>query len=573
MTDLEKYFLQPSNATHRKYEALRAVIVDKESAKDAAEKFGYSHGSLRNLLSAFRKDPAQTFFAPDGRAGSRKKAGPPDRDERILALRKKHNLSAKDIVKALSKDNISISVSSVIRILKKAGVPKLKRRTRTELVAPLEAPVADHRELNLANQRFRTEFGGLFLFAHNLVKLDVDDVARGLPGSCMIPAGCALRSLLALKLWGTGRPSHITSDVLDKGLGLFAGLNVCPKRSTLTEWSMRVDPRETDKIMARWHEAVRNIDVELGQGSSFDLDFHTIPYHGDDALVEKHYVSKRSRRQKGILAFLARDDKARVFCYANANVRKENQNDEILRFIAWWEKNNGKLPDELIFDSRLTTHATLGKLDKMGIGFITLRRRTKNMLEDLNALPPESWRRVRLNNVGRKYRTPRIYEEQIKLKSYNDTIRQVAIDDLGHEKPTLLLTNQKKTPATTLIDRYARRMVIENTIADAIDLFHMDALSAAIPLRINLDLQLTLMASALYRILACRLGTEFEKAEPRTLFRKFVKASANVVITPDEITVTFGRRTNNSYLIRAGYDQETLHIPWLNNRPLRIKFR
>ena len=25
-----------------------------------------------------------------------------------------------------------------------------------------------------------------------------------------------------------------------------------------------------------------------GSGNSFDLDFHTIPYHGDDALVEKH---------------------------------------------------------------------------------------------------------------------------------------------------------------------------------------------------------------------------------------------------------------------------------------------
>jgi len=38
--------------------------------------------------------------------------------------------------------------------------------------------------------------------------------------------------------------------------------------------------------------------------------------------VEKHYLSKRSRRQKGILAFLAQDAQRRVFCYANAQVRK-----------------------------------------------------------------------------------------------------------------------------------------------------------------------------------------------------------------------------------------------------------
>ena len=58
-----------------------------------------------------------------------------------------------------------------------------------------------------------------------------------------------------------------------------------------------------------------------------------------------------------------------------------------------------------------------------------------------------------------------------------------------------------------LIDRYARRMVIENAIADAIDFFHMDALSAAVPMKVGLDLQLTLIAGGLYRLLAIRLGT------------------------------------------------------------------
>ena len=217
------------------------------------------------------------------------------------------------------------------------------------------------------------------------------------------------------------------SETLDRGLGLFAGLNVCPKRSILTEWSTRVDPRETDRIMARWHKAVHSIGVELGLGQSFDLDFHTIPYHGDDALVEKHYVSKRSRRQRGMLAFLARNDKARVFCYANANVRKCDQNDEILHFVNWWKENNGNLPKELIFDSRLTTYATLGKLDRMGIDFITLKRRTRNILKRISAQPPENWRQLQLNNVGRKYRTPRVFEEQVRLKDYHATIRQIAI--------------------------------------------------------------------------------------------------------------------------------------------------
>jgi Bacterial protein of unknown function (DUF899) len=57
------------------------------------------------------------------------------------------------------------------------------------------------------------------------------------------------------------------------------------------------------------------------RGVSFDVDFHTIPFHGEDALMQKHYVSKRSRRQKGVPAFLAQDAQKRVFCYADAAVR------------------------------------------------------------------------------------------------------------------------------------------------------------------------------------------------------------------------------------------------------------
>ena len=97
--------------------------------------------------------------------------------------------------------------------------------------------------------------------------------------------------------------------------------------------------------------------AQVGAELSFDLDFHTIPFHGEDALVEKHYVSKRSRRQKGILAFLAQDGDKRFFCYANSDLRQEQHADEILQFVQFWKKRTGKLPEELIFDSKLTTHA------------------------------------------------------------------------------------------------------------------------------------------------------------------------------------------------------------------------
>jgi hypothetical protein len=217
------------------------------------------------------------------------------------------------------------------------------------------ANVADVGQLDLRPRTVHTKFGGLFLFLPTLATLPFDRILRqaGLPGSQMVPAAHAVRSLLALKLFGNARHSHVMSYVLDEGLALFAGLNVIPKRSFLTEYSCRIDPGCYPQWMRHWFDAIS--DCGLSRGMSFDLDFHTIPYHGDDALVEKHYVSKRSRRQKGVLAFLAHDAEQHVFCYARADLRKADQADEILNFVAYWKTRTGRLPEEVIFDCRLTT--------------------------------------------------------------------------------------------------------------------------------------------------------------------------------------------------------------------------
>ena len=74
-------------------------------------------------------------------------------------------------------------------------------------------------------------------------------------------------------------------------------------------------------------------------------------------------------------------------------------------------------------------------------------------------------------------------------------------------------------------------MLIENNIEDGIDFFHMDALSSAVAMKVNCDLQLTLMASSLYRLLAVRVGNGYETAKSRHLFRDFVDASASIEIT------------------------------------------
>jgi transposase len=573
ITELARYFVEPRNATQRQYEALRAYFVEGLPSAEAAARFGYTDGTFRVMCSQFRADPERPFFLVPIRGPQFAPKTDQVRSD-IIALRKQ-NLSIYDIAEALKDSGTKLSPAAISEILREEGFAKLPRRRddeRPPAPRPAPADVADVGELDLNPRKFRTRFGGLFLFVPLLCQLPLEEMLEKarFPGSSMIPSAHAMRSLLGLKLFGNARHGHVMGHVFDEGLALFAGLNAIPKRAFLTEYSCRINPDSHPAFMKLWFDAVGAIGLE--RGKSFDLDFHTIPFHGEDALVEKHYVSKRSRKQKGLLAFLARDGDRRVFCYANADLRKDEQSDEILRFVDFWKQRTGRLPDELIFDSKLTTYRNLSRLNKMGIKFITLRRRTKRLLQAIHERPLSAWRRIELESVTREYRTPRILDEMVELDDYDGKLRQLSIKDLGHEEPTLLLTNQCKRSAAKLIGRYAQRMLIENGIADGIDFFHMDALSSAVAMKINCDLQLTLMASSLYRLFAMQIGRGYETATSRHIFRDFIEASASITLTESDIKVRFQKRAHNPLLLGAGLQDEHPSIPWLGGKCLELIF-
>ena len=571
--DLTSRFLVPRNPMHRQYEALRAFFVDRTPSAVAAERFGYSSGSFRVLCHEFRRDPDREFFLSRSRGPKTSPKKDRVRDQ-VVALRKQ-NFSIYDIRRALHESGCDISPPTIAELLKQEGFAPLPRRLddeRPPTLRPDAADVADVRLLELSPRHVRTKFGGLFLFLPFLVKTQLDAMLGriGFPGSKKVPAGHAVRALLALKLFGSARHRHVMGYVFDEGLALWAGLNVTPKRSFLTEYSCRIDPDNYPKLTRAWFDAMTKVGLE--RGVSFDLDFHTIPFHGEDALVEKHYVSRRSRRQKGLLAFLARDADKQVFCYVNAQVRKSDQADEILRFVEFWKKRTGRNPEELVFDSKLTTYGNLNRLNRKTIDFITLRRRSAKLLEAIDAKPASAWRRIELERVARAYRTPRILDQKIALRDYQGPIRQIAIKDLGHEEPTLLLTNQLRRSPVKLVGRYAERMLIENGIADAVDFFHMDALSSAVAMKVDCDLILTLMASSLYRLLGATIGNGYETAKSRHLFRDFIDATAEVTITEEEVAVQFQKRAHNPLLLSAGFAGMVPAIPWLGNRRLRLIF-
>jgi len=568
LSECRRFFLEPRSAKQRIYEALRAYFVDNRSPKEIARDFGYTIGSYHVLCHHFRRDPDPVFFVSPhhGPQSQPKKSAARD----LIISMRKQNYSVYEISQTLRERNCPLSPTAVREVLKVQGFAPLPRRLdeeRPDYPRPTVEAVADVREFSLQPRSFSTRCGGLFLFVPDLVRLNTDKLAAAapLPGSKMIPAEHALRAALALKLWSIERKSHIMALVADEGLALFAGLNAIPKKSYLSEYSSRITPARTTRLLAEWHELVSGSD--LFPGESFNLDFHSVPYYGEKPVIERHYVSARSRRQPSVLVFLAQDAEARAFCYSNADLLKGDEAQEIFRFISFWKRTHGKLPRHLVFDSRLTTYAQLARLDKMHIDFITLRRRSPGVMKEIVNLPRSAWRVVELDVPTRKYRFPRVYEQTVSLAGRE--FRQLYVQDLGHDEPTVLLTNQKRTSAKQLITRYAQRMLIENALSDAVRFFHMDALSSAVGMKIDFDMALLVVASGLYRLLARRMRG-YSDAQARHIFRDLIDMPADVKITQHQVEVSFHRRSHLPIILASGLIDQPVPVPWWGNLMLKL---
>ena len=569
LSNLRRFFLEPRLPRHRQYEALRAFLVEQRPAKEVARAFGYSLNSFHVLCHHFRREPEPVFFVTP-RRGPQSQPKKSAAHDLIVKLRKQ-NHSVYEISQTLKERHCPLSPTAVREVLRAEGFAALPRRLdeeRPHPAGPSIEPVADVREFALTPRRFTTACGGLFLFIADLVRLGTQKLAgaAGLPGSKMIPAEHALRACLALKLWSIERKHHVMALVADEGLALFAGWNAFPKKSYLSEYSSRIEHRKTTRFLAAWHDQIHGGD--LLPAESFNLDFHSVPYYGEHPLVERHYVSMRSRRQPSVLVFLAQDADSHVFCYANADLRKGEEAEEVFRFVAFWKRTHpGQLPRHLVFDSKLTTQKGWARLDRMGIPFITLRRRSRKLLEQVYGLAPSAWRTIELDVPTRKYRTPRVFEQTVALAGRQ--FRQIFIEDLGHQEPTILLTNQRHAPAKALLTRYAQRMLIENALSDAVRFFHMDALSSAVGLKVDFDMALLVLASGLYRLVARRMRG-YGDAQARQIFRDLIDMPADVEVSQKEVTVSFHRRAHLPIILASELVEKPVPVPWWNGLPLRL---
>ncbi len=413
---------------------------------------------------------------------------------------------------------------------------------------------------------------GLLLTIPDLVALDLPAMvaAAGYPGTTTIPATGYLLSLLALKLTATRRVSHVDDLLCDPAPALLAGLSILPKKTALTDYSYRLSHDRQRAFLAALDTQMIADGLAASDEAIFDLDFHAVMAWGHDPALEKHYVPARSQRSRSVLTFFAQDTGTHNLVYANADLTKASQNREVIAFCDHWKQVSGSDPRMLIMDQKVTTQPILGELDDRGVKFATLRMRSPSLIRQISALTSDNFKQITLDRPGRN--RPAVHESTgVKLTSYPGTVRQLIVTGLGRDAPTVIITNDYQITTKALIERYARRMTIEQRLAEIIQAFCADALSSAVNLNVDLDVVLCVLAQALTAAFRLRLPGNYHSATPDTLQRRFLDTPAEIISNGDSITIKINRRAYSPVLRHASLPADT-PVPWWGGRQLHFEF-
>ena len=573
-----EFFTAPDQVNQRRYEALRAFFVDGLTHAQAGKRFGYTRWAMVNLVREHRAGRLE-LFAPPRRPGPAPGVAPAkDRARgRVIELRR-DGLSTYEISRRLAAENTPLNRTSVGEILTEEGFGRLLRHPAEQVSTAAATPGRDTRlpktaRLDFTTWPHRVDTGkaGLLLLIPDLLALDLPALIRraGYPGTRVVPATSWLLSLLALKLTRTRRVSHVDDLLLtDPAAALLAGLTTLPKKSALTDYSYRTSHAHQRALLAALDTTMIDRGLATREEAIFDLDFHAIMYWGADPALEKHYVPTRSQRSRSVLTFFAQDSGTHNLVYANADISKATQNREVIAFCDHWKQASGHDPHMLIMDQKVTTQPVLHELDQRGVKFLTLRMRSPALLRQINNLAPADYKTITLDRPGR-YNRPRVHESTTRLSNYPATLRQFILTGLGRDAPTVIITNDTNTTAKALITRYARRMTIEQRLAEIIRAFHADALSSAVNLNVDLDIMLCVLAQALIAALRTRLPG-YATVTPDVVQRRFLETPGQIITTDHTITVRLDRRAYSPVLRQA--DLPNTPVPWWGGRTLRYEF-
>jgi hypothetical protein len=567
----ETFFSHPKTPGQKQYEALRAFYVEHVPGGEVARRYGYTYTAFNSLKQRFKSGALEFFMTPPrGPKGPRMD---PAVRLKIIECRKQ-GVSSGQTVEILDTLGMPTSLSSVARVLKEEGFPKLPRRTQLRIGMTKDNTIVPQYAAQLLPEGLKRwegdcAVGGLFLLAPLLEHFGIPkliDKAQ-LPASAKITALNYVMSMLALKLIGKERLSQIADFNFDRGLGLFAGLNVLPKCTAISTYSYRLSAKHVRDFMTGFVTLQNKFKV---YGSdTINLDFHTMQHYGDESVLDEHWSGARSKRVKGALTLIAQDCDSKCQIYSDADVLKSEADDQIFEFVKFWSGIRGpRFRQTLVFDSKLTTYENLKALDAAGIKFITLRRRGKKLIHESELIDPDQWKRVKIDSVRRKYKNPMVHDAKTHLKEYGE-IRQLIMKGNGREEPAFFITNDDDASIAQIILRYAKRWRIENSIEESVSFFNLNALSSPILIKISFDVVLTMIADTLYYHFARSLRG-FESCNAERIFRHFVDVPAKIKINGDEIYVRYPLRAHSPVLRSADLEKSAPPISWLGNRKIRF---
>lgn len=565
----EEYFRNPQNAYHKQYRAMLDFFHHKMTADEVAARHGYAVSTvysmsrdLKHKLNNSEEDPyfktvtlGRKLLDEDGTLTAM-----------IAALRKKY-LSVPEIKSILEAAEINVSLQYIDSVLKKEGFAPLPRRD-SEMKQELKVEIPDKllaekaRGLDFRREKFTSQLAGILCFLPFVTYYGLDQVIANsaYPETNQLDRATSIYAFLALKLSSIKRYSADDLWCMDRGMGLFAGLNVLPKTAWFSSYSSGVKHEMNIDFLKSLYQVWQANGM---LSDTANLDFTAVPYWGDADALENNWSGKRGKALASIMALLVQDPDTGIICYGNMTLRHGNQDDAILEFLDFHREGAPGTLKYLVFDSKATTYQNLDKLNKQGIMFVTIRRRGAKLVEKIERIEPSAWQKIRIKRANGKGRNVKVFEEQAKLKGYEGPIRQIYLSGHGKIKPAIIITNDFETSVEEVVRKYSKRWLVEKEIAEHVDFFHFNRNSSGMVIKVDFDLTMTILAHNLYRLFARGLQG-YSHCDAATIFEKFIYNAGEIEIGDTLINVKLKRKRHLPMLLEHLDQVADFNIPWLN---------
>ncbi|NLX74328.1 MAG: transposase [Synergistaceae bacterium] len=486
-------------------------------------------------------------------------------------MRKKY-YSVEDIKVALDSKGFKISEKSIYNIIREQGFARLPRRQKLIKQSLVATGLKAEKTVTLtfAPESFKSASAGILCLLPYIKKYGISEIieASDFPETSQISKVSSILAFIALKASNVRRYTADDLWCMDRGIGLFAGLNVLPKAAWFSSYSHRVTTDMNFKFLKALHANWQKLGL---LGDTSNLDFTTIPYWGENDHLENNWSGKRSKALASMLAVLAQDPDSGIIDYGHANVMHKTESNVVLEFIDFYGKDfRGKRDLKyLVFDSKFTNYENLSKIDDDNVRFITIRRRGSNIVERLNSLPKSSWKTIRIERAGNKKAAVKVIDEVIFLKGYNKDIRQICITGHGKIKPAIIITNDFQVSKEQIVRKYARRWIVEKSISEQISFFHLNSVSSSMVIKVDFDLTMSIVTHNLFRLFVSDTD-RYAHNSAQTIYDKFLENSGDIRIEENKISVQLKKKRTLPLILEMTSKYVNQKYEWLNN--LNIEF-